>query len=80
MGKQLVDENNELAAFWVCSNHRMTNGRIIDERLSEALLATWLSQTLFKTITKSMQDFLSTLTSVHDFSYGFKESLAEPGG
>ncbi|MDG1025193.1 MAG: taurine dioxygenase [Gammaproteobacteria bacterium] len=28
----------------------------------------------------SMQEFLSGLTAEHDFSYGFKESLAEPGG
>ena len=27
-----------------------------------------------------MQDFLSSLTAIHDFSYGFKESLEAPGG
>jgi taurine dioxygenase len=27
-----------------------------------------------------MQKFLSNLNAVHDFAYGFKESLAEPGG
>jgi taurine dioxygenase len=27
-----------------------------------------------------MQNFLADLTAEHDFSYGFKESLAEPGG
>ena len=27
-----------------------------------------------------MKQYLSGLTAVHDFSYGFKESLAEPGG
>ncbi|MAV76185.1 MAG: taurine dioxygenase [Cellvibrionales bacterium] len=41
----------------------------------------WGSMTAaYRGLSKSMQDFLSTLTAVHDFSYGFKESLAEPGG
>ena len=41
----------------------------------------WASMTAaYRGLSKSMQDFLSTLTAVHDFSYGFKESLAEPGG
>jgi len=41
----------------------------------------WASMTAaFDGLSKPMQDFLSTLTAEHDFSYGFKESLAEPGG
>ena len=41
----------------------------------------WASMTAaYRGLSKPMQDFLSTLTAVHDFSYGFKESLAEPGG
>jgi taurine dioxygenase len=41
----------------------------------------WASMTAaYRGLSKSMQDSLSTLTAVHDFSYGFKESLAEPGG
>jgi taurine dioxygenase len=41
----------------------------------------WASMTAaYRGLSKSMQDFLSTLTAVHDFCYGFKESLAEPGG
>ena len=41
----------------------------------------WASMTAaYRGLSKSMQDFLSTLTAVHDFSYGFKESLAEQGG
>ena len=41
----------------------------------------WASMTTaYRGLSKSMRDFLSTLTAVHDFSYGFKESLAEPGG
>ena len=31
-------------------------------------------------LSEGMQKFLSTLNAEHDFSYGFKESLAEPGG
>lgn len=31
-------------------------------------------------LSKGLQEFLSTLNAEHDFSYGFKESLAEPGG
>ncbi len=41
----------------------------------------WASMTAaYRGLSKPMHDFLSTLTAVHDFSYGFKESLAEPGG
>lgn len=41
----------------------------------------WASMTAaFDGLSKPMQDFLSKLTAEHDFSYGFKESLAEPGG
>ncbi|MGI9322430.1 MAG: TauD/TfdA dioxygenase family protein [Pseudomonadales bacterium] len=31
-------------------------------------------------LSSTMQEFLSSLTAVHDFSHGFRESLAEPGG
>ncbi len=31
-------------------------------------------------LSKPMQHFLDDLTAVHDFRYGFRESLAEPGG
>ncbi|MDP4874932.1 MAG: TauD/TfdA family dioxygenase [Pseudomonadales bacterium] len=31
-------------------------------------------------LSSKMQDFLSSLTAIHDFSYGFKESLEAPGG
>ncbi|MFT7684913.1 MAG: taurine dioxygenase [Candidatus Azotimanducaceae bacterium] len=34
----------------------------------------------FDALSPSMQDFLCNLTAIHDFSYGFKESLEEPGG
>ncbi|MFT4797040.1 MAG: taurine dioxygenase [Candidatus Azotimanducaceae bacterium] len=34
----------------------------------------------FDGLSDKMQILLSGLTAVHDFSYGFKESIAEPGG
>ncbi len=34
----------------------------------------------YEGLSSRMQNFLGELTAVHDFSYGFKESLAEPGG
>ncbi len=41
----------------------------------------WASMTAaFAGLSDAMQSFLSSLTAVHDFSYGFKESLAAPGG
>ena len=41
----------------------------------------WASMTAaYDALSVPMQHFLSSLTAVHDFSWGFKESLAEPGG
>ena len=41
----------------------------------------WSSMTAaYDALSPAMQTFLSGLTAVHDFSYGFKESIAEPGG
>lgn len=41
----------------------------------------WSSQfAAYDALSDSMQRFLDPLTAEHDFSYGFKESLAEPGG
>jgi len=34
----------------------------------------------FAGLSDQMQSLLSSLTAIHDFSFGFKESLAEPGG
>ena len=41
----------------------------------------WASMTAaYDGLSTPMQKFLADLTAEHDFSYGFKESLAEPGG
>ena len=41
----------------------------------------WASMTAaYDALSAPMQVFLSGLTAEHDFSHGFKESLAEPGG
>jgi taurine dioxygenase len=41
----------------------------------------WSSMTAaYNGLSKSKQGFLSNLAAEHDFSFGFKESLAEPGG
>ena len=41
----------------------------------------WSSMTAaFDGLSPDMQTFLCGLSAVHDFSHGFKESLAEPGG
>ena len=41
----------------------------------------WASMTAaYDALSPGMQNFLSELSAEHDFSYGFKESLAEPGG
>ena len=34
----------------------------------------------YENLSPAMQSFLSDKTAEHDFSYGFKESIAEPGG
>ena len=41
----------------------------------------WASMTAaYDALSPAMQNFLSELSAEHDFSYGFRESLAEPGG
>ncbi|MEM1113021.1 MAG: taurine dioxygenase [Pseudomonadota bacterium] len=41
----------------------------------------WSSMTAaYEGLSYQMQRFLEGLTAIHDFSWGFKESLAEPGG
>ena len=41
----------------------------------------WSSMTsTYEALSQPMKDFLDNLNAEHDFSHGFKESLAEPGG
>jgi len=41
----------------------------------------WSSMTsAYEALSQPMKDFLDNLNAEHDFSHGFKESLAEPGG
>tara|TARA_R110002072_G_scaffold89232_4_gene199878 strand:+ start:3441 stop:4247 length:807 start_codon:yes stop_codon:yes gene_type:complete len=54
------------------------HGVIIPERGGDTMFASMSSA--FAGLSDQMQLLLSGLTAVHDFSYGFKESLAEPGG
>ncbi|MEH6557898.1 MAG: taurine dioxygenase [Oceanicoccus sp.] len=52
--------------------------RIIPPKGGDTL---WSSMTAaYDGLSSNMQYFLSGLTAVHDFAFGFKESLAEPGG
>ncbi|HSG87583.1 MAG TPA: TauD/TfdA family dioxygenase [Pseudomonadales bacterium] len=56
----------------------MLHARIIPPTGGDTL---WSSMTAaFDGLSDRLQSFLSSLTGVHDFSWGFKESLAEPGG
>jgi taurine dioxygenase len=52
--------------------------KIIPEKGGDTL---WSSMTAaYDALSPAMQSFLSGLNAVHDFSYGFRESLAESGG
>ncbi len=52
--------------------------KIIPEKGGDTLWASTVAA--FNALSKPMQEFLTGLIAVHDFSCGFKESLAEPGG
>lgn len=54
------------------------HGIIIPERGGDTLFASMSAA--YDGLSDSMQAFLSSLTAIHDFSYGFRESLDEPGG
>ncbi len=54
------------------------HGVIIPEGSGDTVFASMSSA--YEGLSDSMQRFLSGLTAVHDFSFGFKESLSEPGG
>ena len=52
--------------------------RIIPPRGGDTLFSSMTAA--YDGLSKPMQEFLSGLGAVHDFRYGFRESLAEPGG
>ncbi len=54
------------------------HGVVIPEKGGDTLFASMSAA--YEGLSSQMQSMLSGLTAVHDFSYGFKESLAEPGG
>lgn len=54
------------------------HGVIIPERGGDTLFASMSAA--YEGLSDQMQHFVSGLTAIHDFSFGFKESLAEPGG
>ncbi len=54
------------------------HGVIIPEKGGDTMFASMSAA--FEGLSSQMQSLLSGLTAIHDFSYGFKESLAEPGG
>jgi taurine dioxygenase len=52
--------------------------RIIPEKGGDTLFASLSAA--YESLSGAMKVYLSGLSAMHDFSYGFKESLAEPGG
>ena len=54
------------------------HGLIIPESGGDTLFASMSAA--WDGLSDTMQHFLSSLTAIHDFRHGFKESLAEPGG
>lgn len=54
------------------------HGVVVPEKGGDTLFASMSAA--YNGLSKPMQSILAGLTAIHDFSYGFKESLAEPGG
>lgn len=54
------------------------HGVIIPERGGDTLFASMSAA--YEDLSDRMQQFLSGLVAIHDFSHGFRESLSEPGG
>ena len=54
------------------------HGVVVPETGGDTLFASMSAA--FNGLSPKMQDFLSGLTAIHDFSHGFKESLEAPGG
>ena len=56
----------------------MLRSRIVPEPGGDTLFASMTAA--YDALSQPMQNFLGDLSAVHDFSHGFRESLAEPGG
>lgn len=54
------------------------HGVVIPDRGGDTLFASMSAA--YEGLSDAMQQFLSSLTAIHDFSHGFKESLNAPGG
>lgn len=54
------------------------HGVVIPEKGGDTLFASMSAA--YEGLSDKMQSFVSGLTAIHDFSFGFKESLEEPGG
>ncbi|HIG42772.1 MAG TPA: taurine dioxygenase [Gammaproteobacteria bacterium] len=54
------------------------HGVVVPEKGGDTLFASMSAA--FEGLSGTMQSFLTGLTAIHDFSYGFKESLEEAGG
>lgn len=54
------------------------HGVVIPEKGGDTMFASMSAA--YEGLSDRMKSMLSGLTAVHDFTYGFKESLAEPGG
>ena len=54
------------------------HGAIMPETGGDTMFASMSAA--FDGLSEPMKTFLDGLTAIHDFSFGFKESLAEPGG
>lgn len=54
------------------------HGVVIPEKGGDTLFASMSAA--YDGLSSGMQDLLGRLTAIHDFSHGFRESLAEPGG
>lgn len=53
-------------------------GRVIPPKGGDTVFSSMTAA--YQALSEPMKKMLDGLTAVHDFSYGFKESLAEPGG
>lgn len=54
------------------------HGVVVPDKGGDTMFASMSAA--YEGLSSKMQSLLSGLTAIHDFSYGFKESLAEPGG